>query len=139
MNIRKTKHIIWMSLLALGVGLIVATTQTESIQYYLTVDELLEKADLVRGKEVKMAGRVGEGSIVRQTAANTIVFSVVQSGRSVDVAYRGIVPDTFKEGAEVVVTGTLAKDGTFAASHVLAKCASRYQEKLAPVSPPSSP
>jgi cytochrome c-type biogenesis protein CcmE len=48
------------------------------------------------------------------------------------VNYKGALPDTFKEGAEVVVTGTLHESGTMAATDVLAKCASRYEEKLGP-------
>ena len=38
-----------------------------------------------------------------------------------------MVPDTFKHGAEVVVTGRVRDDGTFDASELLAKCPSKYE------------
>ena len=41
------------------------------------------------------------------------------------------MPDTFKDGAEVVVKGTL--DGqTFVSTEVMAKCPSKYQAQAGP-------
>jgi len=36
-------------------------------------------------------------------------------------------PDTFTDGVDVVVEGRLGRDGTFRATTLLAKCASRYE------------
>ena len=41
--------------------------------------------------------------------------------------YRGITPDTFTDGVDVVVEGRLGRDNTFRATTLLAKCASRYE------------
>jgi cytochrome c-type biogenesis protein CcmE len=46
---------------------------------------------------------------------------------SYNVVYRGITPDTFTDGVDVVVEGRLGHDGTFRATTLLAKCASRYE------------
>ena len=46
------------------------------------------------------------------------------------VTYRGLAPDTFTDEADVVVEGRLARDGTFHATTLLAKCGSRYEAKL---------
>jgi cytochrome c-type biogenesis protein CcmE len=43
------------------------------------------------------------------------------------VIYRGIAPDTFTDGVDVVVEGRMGEDGTFHATTLLAKCASRYE------------
>ena len=43
------------------------------------------------------------------------------------MSYRGLPPDTFTDGVDVVLEGRLAHDGTFRATTVLAKCASRYE------------
>jgi cytochrome c-type biogenesis protein CcmE len=43
------------------------------------------------------------------------------------VVYRGLAPDTFTDGVEVVVEGRLQPDGTFRATTLLAKCGSRYE------------
>ena len=38
-----------------------------------------------------------------------------------------MIPDTFTDSADVVVDGRLGPDGTFRATTLLAKCASRYE------------
>ena len=43
------------------------------------------------------------------------------------VVYRGVIPDTFTDSADVIVEGRLGRDGTFQATTLLAKCASRYE------------
>ena len=43
------------------------------------------------------------------------------------VNYHGIIPDTFVDGADVVVEGALSTDGTFDAHTLLAKCPSKYE------------
>jgi cytochrome c-type biogenesis protein CcmE len=54
-------------------------------------------------------------------------FEVTDGAKSFPVSYRGIAPDTFTDGVDVVVEGRMDQDGTFAATTVLAKCASRYE------------
>jgi len=41
--------------------------------------------------------------------------------------YRGLAPDTFTDSVDVVVEGRMGRDGTFRATTLLAKCASRYE------------
>ncbi|NIV47932.1 MAG: hypothetical protein GWN46_14570, partial [Gammaproteobacteria bacterium] len=43
------------------------------------------------------------------------------------VHYHGIIPDTFVDGADVVVEGQLQSDGVFSAHTLLAKCPSKYE------------
>ena len=46
------------------------------------------------------------------------------------VTYTGTVPDPFRDGREVIVTGKL-EDGTFVAEHdsLITKCPSKFQEE----------
>ena len=46
---------------------------------------------------------------------------------AVTVRYEGIVPDTFKDDAEVIVTGILGQDELFRGSELVAKCPSKYE------------
>jgi cytochrome c-type biogenesis protein CcmE len=46
--------------------------------------------------------------------------------KSLPVAYRGVLPDLFREGQGVVVEGSLQPDGSFRASEVLAKHDEKY-------------
>jgi cytochrome c-type biogenesis protein CcmE len=52
---------------------------------------------------------------------------VTDGAQSYSVVYRGIAPDTFTDGVDVVVEGRVGQDGTFHATTLLAKCASRYE------------
>jgi cytochrome c-type biogenesis protein CcmE len=57
-------------------------------------------------------------------------FKVHNTGQEVLATYTGIVPDTFKDEAEVVLKGTLRSDGFHVAPNgVMAKCPSRYEAK----------
>ena len=57
-------------------------------------------------------------------------FQVQSNGRVVPATYTGIVPDTFKDEAEVVLKGTLRADGFHVEPNgVMAKCPSKYEPK----------
>ena len=56
-----------------------------------------------------------------------MTFHVTDGAQVVSRSYRGLPPDTFTDGVDVVLEGRLAHDGTFRATTVLAKCASRYE------------
>ena len=129
---RQTKYVIGLAIILTGVAIIVATAIPNSLQYYVTADELVAAKRDFGGKKLKVAGKVHEGSISKVENTMAIEFGVINEGKIVNVTYEGAIPDTFKEGAEVVVTGILQPDGRIEATEVLAKCASRYEEKLEP-------
>jgi len=131
MNIRKTKYVIGAAFIAVGIAIVTASLLPKSMQYYVTVDELKAEENKFLGKELKVAGKVVPGSIKNPGELNWM-FRVANAEKIVDVTYRGAMPDTFKEDADVVVTGTFDKRGHVQATQVLAKCASRYEEKLSP-------
>jgi cytochrome c-type biogenesis protein CcmE len=132
MKIRQTKWIIGAVLIAIGAGIVLATSLPKSTQYYVTVDELMSDRPLYSGKQLKVAGKVTAGSVQKQDQSLRWRFRVESENKDVWVNYRGAMPDTFKEGADVVVTGTFETTGELTAVNVLAKCASKYEEKLEP-------
>jgi len=96
--------------------------------YYLTVDELLARNDAAYGERVRLMGKVEDGSSVTDSETNTLHFAVTdEDGTSLPVVYSGTVPDAFKEGADVVVEGSLTRAGTFEADSLLVKCPSKYE------------
>ena len=46
---------------------------------------------------------------------------------SINVSYGGVLPDAFRNGAEVIVEGGMSPDGNFMAKRLMTKCPSRYQ------------
>ncbi len=99
----------------------------ESKAYYITVDEYSSMRDDLQGETVRLAGDVVTGSIDRSQPQMEFVISSLDS--SVKVRYVGndIIPDTFKDGSKALVEGRIASDGVFLASHIEAKCASKYE------------
>ncbi|MEA2483557.1 MAG: cytochrome c-type biosis protein CcmE [Thermoleophilaceae bacterium] len=80
---------------------------------------------------VELTGKVAAGSVHR--TGESLRFAVRDrsgKGPSVPVVYSGIVPDPFRVGREVVVTGKL-KDGTFVGERdsLVTKCPSKFQTK----------
>ncbi|HLA24733.1 MAG TPA: cytochrome c maturation protein CcmE [bacterium] len=97
-----------------------------SMAYYLTVGELLDRVGTVRDADVRLSGTVSGGTIARDPVAGTLAFEVTDGTRRLPVRYRGVVPDAFKDGAEVVVEGRF--DGqTFTAARLFAKCPSKFE------------
>jgi len=118
-------------LLVLGpVGYLMASSIRETGEYYLTPTELESKlsADSTfRDVGVKVGARVVPGTIQRDPGGREYAFRVTDGARTFPVVYRGLAPDTFTDGVDVVVEGRMGRDGTFRATTLLAKCASRYE------------
>jgi cytochrome c-type biogenesis protein CcmE len=79
-----------------------------------------------RGKSFRVGGLVKAGSIRREPDGVTLRFVVTDMEKDMTVAYKGILPDLFKEGKGAVAQGKLGDDGIFVASEVLAKHDENY-------------
>jgi len=126
----RTKFLIGAGLVLATAGYLMASSISETGMYYVTPTELTTKiaADpSLHGVGVKLGARVVPGSIKRAAGGREYAFVVTDGAREIPVQYRGIAPDTFTDGVDVVVEGRLGQDGTFRATTLLAKCASRYE------------
>jgi len=115
----------------LGVaGYLMGSSIRTTGEYYVEPRELATKVaadpSLLRSG-IKMGAWVVPGSIHRDPAGREVNFTISDGLRSYPVLYRGVIPDTFTDSAAVVVEGRLGTDGTFRATTLLAKCASRYE------------
>ena len=79
-----------------------------------------------KGKPFRIGGMVKEGSIQREPDGVTLRFVVTDTEKEMDVLYKGILPDLFKEGKGAVAQGRIGEDGVFVASEVLAKHDENY-------------
>ena len=80
------------------------------------------------GTSYEMSGRVVKGSIRREGGG--IAFEVVDrdgSGRPLPVTYTGTVPDPFRGGREIILTG-IVENGTFVGEPetLITKCPSKF-------------
>jgi cytochrome c-type biogenesis protein CcmE len=67
------------------------------------------------------------GSLHRDAATLRQEFLLTDGKTTVPVRFRGIPPDLFGEGRGAVVEGTLAADGTFQATTIMAKHSEEYK------------
>jgi cytochrome c-type biogenesis protein CcmE len=110
----------------------------EGTEYYKHVDEVMVQPEQWYGKRLQLHGFVAKDSILRRRESLDYRFTVESKGKTVNVSYSGVVPDTFKDGAEVVLKGRLSSSG-FAVERdgVMAKCPSKYDASPnAPVKAP---
>ena len=120
---RKRKRL-WMvgagmlSLFA-AVGLVLLAFQDNLVFFYSPSD--LEAGKAPPGRAVRLGGLVEEDSVKRLGDGLTVEFRVTDLAHAVPVAYRGILPDLFREGQGVIVQGRLQDGGIFVADEVLAK------------------
>jgi cytochrome c-type biogenesis protein CcmE len=104
------------------------STISEGAEYYKTVDEVVANPAAWQGKRLQVHGHVlGEPEV--HSATLRWRFTMHANGKTIDALYTGVVPDTFKEGAEVVVKGQLGDDGKvhIQPDGITAKCPSKYE------------
>ena len=108
-----------------------AISRSPLTNYYLTVDELLSKSPSAgQTARVRIGGPIVPGTIEWNNAARSLTFQLQGETRPLTVTYRGFAPDSFREGATVIVEGELNRDGTFAAYNLLVKCPHQYVPAL---------
>lgn len=98
----------------------------DSKSYYVTITELQAMGKGAYSKNLRVAGNVAPGTIERSGPNAT--FTLIEQGKTLRVNYIGAEPppDTFKDDAQALAIGTYGRDGTFHATQLQAKCASKY-------------
>ena len=99
--------------------------------YYKHVDEVMASPAQWQGKSLQLHGFVVKDTWKRKGDTLEYIFDVENKGKVVSVSYTGVLPDTFKDEAEVVLKGKLTGHDHFAVdpNGVMAKCPSKYEEK----------
>ncbi len=117
-----------ISTLVLGVAFsaMLYSSLREDTQYYKHVDEVMTQPADWYGKRLQLHGHASD--VRRKADSLDYRFEVTHNGQVVRANYTGIVPDTFKDGSEVVIKGTLGPDGFLVEPNgVMAKCPSKYE------------
>jgi cytochrome c-type biogenesis protein CcmE len=115
-----------LAVLAVAAALVL-NAMRDSIVFFSTPSMVAEK-HVQAGKRFRLGGLVQPGSLVRGDNLS-ITFQVSDASASLPVAYKGILPDLFREGQGVVAEGALDTSGVFRADTVLAKHDENYMPK----------
>lgn len=123
---RKTRLVLALSVAVLLAVVLVYTSFSASTEAS-TPSDMVKNAQ--PGRSYELTGKVVNGSVKRE--GERLDFSVRdRNGRaSVPVSYKGVVPDPFREGREVIVSGQV-RDKTFVAERdsLVTKCPSKFTE-----------
>ena len=124
----KNKTLILGGLLILAaIGILGYVGFQSSATYYYTVSEVLAKGNTLPDTDLRISGKVADGSINQQSAGSKLAFTITDGQKQFPVAYQGAVPDAFfQPEADVVVEGRMDAGGVFQARTLLAKCPSKY-------------
>lgn len=138
MNARK-KFVIGSFVIVATLIVLAYVGYTQSKTYYHTISEVDAMHGSILAQRMRVSGNVRDGSI--RHVGGHINFVLEESGKTMPVVYTGTdpLPDTFKDGAQALVEGHLASNGSFQAEQIQAKCASKYQATPPGVAPAQSP
>ncbi|MCC6467943.1 MAG: cytochrome c maturation protein CcmE [Alphaproteobacteria bacterium] len=126
---RRRLYVVVAAMLCLGVAtaLMLAAFQ-DSIVFFRSPTDIAEKP-LPPSQRFRLGGLVEEKSVRKTDGGTTTAFRVTDLSKSVEVTYRGILPDLFREGQGVIAEGKMGPDGVFVASEVLARHDENYMPK----------
>jgi cytochrome c-type biogenesis protein CcmE len=116
--------------LAVALGVAVCLAAALVYTSFSASSEAASPSQLVEGKSYDVTGKVVKGSISHKGDELRFRIRDRDGSHSVPVVYAGVVPDPFREGREVIVSGEL-KRGTFMAERdsLVTKCPSKFTTK----------
>tara|TARA_B100001123_G_scaffold383013_1_gene454602 strand:- start:2268 stop:2639 length:372 start_codon:yes stop_codon:yes gene_type:complete len=97
----------------------------DNLLYYLTPSEVIA-GKAPNDREFRIGGLVVNGSFYRETGSLTSQFVLTDGSASIEVSYKGILPDLFREGQGIIAKGKFNSTDLFLASEVLAKHDENY-------------
>ena len=112
--------------LALALGLVLYAMNDTIVFFNSPAD--IQAKNVQPGTRFRLGGLVKEGSVQRGDDQQ-VTFEVMDAQASIQVRYKGLLPDLFREGQGVVAEGVLEPSGVFRADTVLAKHDETYMPR----------
>ena len=121
-----------VALVMAGAAVVGIVFSSAPLTYAKNVDALLKEKSGFAGRTVRAQGVLVHSSIQKSVQPTCEYrFRIASGGQEMPVSFKQCtVPDSFRDvpntDTEVTVEGQVLADGSFEASNVLAKCASKY-------------
>lgn len=131
MSTKKKNLSIYLAAFALfagGAGFMLWSALSEGTMYHLNVSEAVAMPS-EKLKSARLFG-VAAGDIVKPESglgASFTLLDLEHPDKGIRVHYRGVLPDTFDKGAEVIVEGRM-EGADFTAKTLMTKCPSKYEK-----------
>jgi cytochrome c-type biogenesis protein CcmE len=116
--------------LAVALGAAVCLAAALLYTSFSASSEAAKPSQLKEGRSYEVTGKVVSGSISHSGDELRFRIRDRDGTKSVPVTYTGSVPDPFRDGREVIVSGEL-KQGTFVAERdsLVTKCPSKFTKE----------
>ncbi len=127
MNAKSKKlALIGAAVVVVGAGVFLALQAfSDNLVFFFSPSQVAAKEAPV-GRTFRLGGVVEPGSVEHEKDGVTVRFRITDTAQTVNVEYKGILPDLFSEGQGVVAQGKIDDSGLFTASEVLAKHDENY-------------
>lgn len=115
-----------ITILSAAIGLTLYALK-QNINLFYTPTELLQ-AHILPDQMLRIGGYVKNHSVHYSSSGEKVTFTITDRSKEIKVTYSGVLPNLFREGQSVVVTGKWI-DSLFYADQVLAKHDEKYMPK----------
>lgn len=122
---RKLTYLLLVMLLLSAATALILYALRQNISLFYTPTQVVQ-GEAAADRPIRVGGMVVKNSIQRGQKGLRVQFTLTDFEQQVVVNYEGILPDLFREGQGVVVTGQLDASGQIKASQVLAKHDENY-------------
>lgn len=122
------------SALALVAGVtLLLSALGENTQFFYNPSDIASETFVAESSTIRVGGLVIEGSVIKGTGLTTQFQLGDFEGDNpalLTVTYSGVLPDLFREGQGIVVTGELSGPQALTATNVLAKHDENYRPQI---------
>ena len=108
-----------------GAALLIMINSKENLVFFFTPTELINSHHNINS-QVRIGGFVKNNSLQRNTKNNLYSFVITDNLNDIEVEYKGIFPDLFKEGQGAVVEGYWTNKHKFQSNLIMAKHSEDY-------------
>ncbi len=123
------KFLIGGIVVALVIGVLIATSFSGSTSDYMTVAEV-KALGSDQTRDSRVSGEIVPNSVNYNTGELLLTFQIMDSTGTLPISYHGPQPDMLVDAVEAVAIGKYDPAAqVFAAEELLMKCPSKYEEK----------
>lgn len=123
---RRKFQVILVLLVMLGItAALVLYALRQNISLFYTPSQVVA-GEAPSNRSIRVGGIVVAHSVIRKTGSLQVHFKVTDYEHVVDILYKGVLPDLFREGQGIVAQGVVIDRQHIRASQVLAKHDENY-------------
>tara|TARA_B100002003_G_C14041141_1_gene501682 strand:- start:506 stop:904 length:399 start_codon:yes stop_codon:yes gene_type:complete len=108
-----------------GVVILILINSKKNLVYFFTPTELINSSVEINS-QIRIGGFVKNNSLKKNIKNNIYNFVITDNKHDIEIEFKGILPDLFKESQGVVIEGTLIERKKAIATKVFAKHDENY-------------